>query len=102
MVKKIEPFTHKNGELHRMGQDNRLWQCLITIKTQMVMRKLHEWLAWRHFATKVAQRKILDVGYWWPTMCRDVHNYYRSCDGCHWTRGLATQSLTKLMTSLQK
>jgi hypothetical protein len=42
----------------------------------------------------------LDVGYWWPTMYRDVHDYYRSYDACQRTRGLATQSLIKLVTSL--
>ncbi len=42
------------------------------------------------------QRKILDVGYWWPTMYRDVHDY---CDACQRTWGLAIQSLAKLTTS---
>jgi len=42
----------------------------------------------------------LDTGYWWPTMCKDVHDYYKSCDACQRTRGLPTQSFTKLVTSL--
>ncbi len=29
----------------------------------------------------------------------DVHGYCRSCDACQKTRGLATQSLPKLVTS---
>jgi hypothetical protein len=33
-------------------------------------------------------------------MYRDVHDYYRSCDACQRIRGLATQSLAKLITSL--
>jgi hypothetical protein len=35
-------------------------------------------------------------------MYKDVHDYYRSCDACQRTRGLATQSLAKLVTSLPK
>jgi hypothetical protein len=64
------------------------------------MKNLHERPLGRHFATKIIQRKILDVGYWWPTMYRDVHDYCRSCDACQRTRGLTTQSLAKLVTSL--
>ncbi len=30
LVKRIKPFTFKNGELYKMGQDNRLQQHLIT------------------------------------------------------------------------
>ncbi len=73
LVKRIEPFTLKNGELYRMGQDNKLWQCLTTIEAQMVMKELHERPSGGHFATKITQRKILDAGYWWPTMYRNVH-----------------------------
>jgi hypothetical protein len=73
-----------------------------TIEAQMVMKKLHEGPLRGDFATKIMQRKILDVGYWWPTMYRDMHDYCRSCDACQRTRGLATQSFTKLVTSLPK
>jgi hypothetical protein len=66
----------------------------------MVMRELHEGPLRRHFANEITQRKILDVGYWWPTMYRDVHEYYTSCDACQRIGGLTTQSLAKLVTNL--
>ncbi len=64
------------------------------------MKQLHERPLGMHFATKITQRKIFDVGYWWPIMYKDVHDYYRSCDARQRTKGLATQSLAKLVTSL--
>jgi hypothetical protein len=57
------------------------------------MRELHERPLGRHFAVEIMQKKILDVGYWWPTIYRDVHGYSRSCGACQKIRGLATQSL---------
>jgi hypothetical protein len=42
----------------------------------------------------------LDVGYWWPTMYRNVHDYCRFYDACQTTWGLVIQSLPKLVTSL--
>jgi hypothetical protein len=44
----------------------------------------------------------LDAQYWWPTLYIDVNDYYKSCDACQRRRGLATQSLAKLVTSLPK
>jgi len=64
------------------------------------MKELHERLSRGHFAMKIMQRKILDVGYWWPTMYKDMHDYYKSCDACQRTRGLGTQTLAKLVISL--
>ncbi len=40
-IKRAKPFTLKNGELYRMGQDNILRRCLTIIEAHMVMRKLH-------------------------------------------------------------
>jgi hypothetical protein len=33
-------------------------------------------------------------------MNRDMHDYCKSCDECQRTRGLGTQTLAKLVTSL--
>jgi len=66
----------------------------------MVMKELHEGPSRGHFATKITQRKILDVGYWRPTMYMDVWDCCRSCDACQRIGRLATQSLAKLVTSL--
>jgi hypothetical protein len=66
------------------------------------MKELHDGPSRRHFATEITQRNILDVGYWWPTMYRVVHDYCRSYDACQRIGGLATQSLTKLVISLPK
>ncbi len=53
LVKRAEPFTLKNGELYKMGQDNKMQGCLTTTKAQMVMRELHEGLLRAHFATEI-------------------------------------------------
>jgi hypothetical protein len=66
------------------------------------MKELHEGPSRRHSAIEITQRKILDAGYWWPTMYKDVHDYCRSYDACQRIRGLATQSLTQLVTSFPK
>jgi len=66
-----------------VSQDNKSQRCLTSTEAHMVMRKLHEGPSRGHFATKIMQRKIVDVGYWWPIMYKDVHDYFRSCDVEH-------------------
>ncbi|OAE26978.1 hypothetical protein AXG93_80s1010 [Marchantia polymorpha subsp. ruderalis] len=38
-----------------------------------------------HYATKNTVAKILNAGYWWPTMFKDVHEYIQRCDSCQRT-----------------
>ncbi len=82
-----------------MGQDNKLQRCLTSTKTHIVMREWHERPSKEHFAIQIMQRKILDVGYRWPIMYRNVHDYYKSCDACQKIGRLAIQSPAKLVTS---
>jgi hypothetical protein len=28
-----------------------------------------------HFAAYITTKKILDVGYWWPTLFKDTHDF---------------------------
>jgi hypothetical protein len=39
------------------------------------MKELLEGPSRMHFATEIMQRKVLNVGYWWPIMYKDVHGY---------------------------
>ncbi len=71
-----------------------------TTKAQMVIKELHEGPSGKHFIIEITQGNILDASYWWPIMYKDVDDYYRSYNACQRTRGLATQSLAKLVTSL--
>lgn len=38
-----------------------------------------------HYATKNTVAKILNAGYLWPTMYKDVHDYIQQCDNCQRT-----------------
>jgi hypothetical protein len=42
MVNYTSTLTLMNGELYKMGQDNRLQQCFTITETKMVMKELHE------------------------------------------------------------
>jgi hypothetical protein len=44
---------------------------LTTLKTHIVLKELHEKVAKRHFVANITGKKILDVGYWWPTLFKD-------------------------------
>jgi hypothetical protein len=76
-------FYSKRGTMYKVGQDNIMCRCLTTLETHIVLKELHEGMAKKkHFATNITIKKILDVGYWWPTLLKNTHEFYRSCDNC--------------------
>jgi hypothetical protein len=82
LAKKAKPFTLKEIIMYKMGQDNKMHKCLTTLKAQILLKKLYEGVGGRHFATDITTKKILDVGYWWPTLFKDTHDFCKSCYSC--------------------
>jgi hypothetical protein len=65
-----------------------------------MLHELHERFGGDHFVVNIIAKKVFDVGYWWPTLFHDASKYCNSCDACQRARGLATQSLAKLISIL--
>ncbi len=54
-----------------------------------------------HFGPLIIAHKILVVGYWWPSLHKDVSHFCRSCDICQRTgpiQGLGFLPLTPIIT----
>jgi hypothetical protein len=64
--------------------------------------ELHEGFGGRHFATDITAKNIIYARYWWTKLFHDAFEFDKSCDACQKARGLTTQSLVKLVTTLPK
>ena len=47
-----------------------------------VLQENHEGACGGHFASKITLHKILQEGYVWPSLQKDVHHWCRSCKRC--------------------
>jgi hypothetical protein len=52
-----------------------------------------------HFVVNIIAKKILDAGYWWPILFKDIHDFCKSCDNCQKIGGFKTFFLAKLVTT---
>jgi hypothetical protein len=72
----------KVGIMYRMGEDNKLHRCLIASQAHIILKELDEGVIRRHFAIDITTKKILNVGYQWPTLFKDTNDFCKSCDRC--------------------
>lgn len=54
-----------------------------------------------HFSSELTGKKILCVGYYWPTLFQDVHEYVKRCDACQRNARNDLQMELPLQISLQ-
>ncbi|KAL3687533.1 hypothetical protein R1sor_013842 [Riccia sorocarpa] len=81
-IHKAGPFELRQGILFKLGPDEILRLCLEDFETRRVIESLHTEAAGGHYALKNTVKKIMDAGYWWPTMFKDSYEYIKACDPC--------------------
>ena len=94
------PFQLVQGKLYRQGKDSRLRQVISDSQAQMILQELHKGNASGLFSQDITLRKVLEAGYWWPTLYKDTYKYYQTCHECQKTGGLLKSFSTKLITTL--
>lgn len=83
---KPKQYQTINDVLFRMNYDSVLI-CLEKFEAEKVLQELHDILASRHYAGDATTHKILCVGYYWPTLFKDAHNYVRRYQVCQIATG---------------
>ena len=75
IVRKSAPFTWIRGNIFKLGLDQILRRCVREEEFFDILLTCHDRPCGGHFAVKMVAFKILQVGYYWPTLHRDVRRY---------------------------
>jgi len=79
---KSRSYSMIGGQLYFQGRDGVLRQTIGKRDTSRLLYVFHDGFCGNHFAGQINVEKILQVGYYWPTLFKDAHDYCRSCDVC--------------------
>ncbi|CAM8970974.1 unnamed protein product [Rhodiola kirilowii] len=68
--------------LWKIGADQLLRRCIPDNEVDSVLSFCHEFACGGHFGPRRTARKILDRGFFWPSIFRDAYEKCRKCDRC--------------------
>ena len=74
-----EPYLFKHC------QDGIVRRCVADDDIQSIIHHCHSSPYGRHAAAAKTQAKILQAGFFWPTLFKDVYCYIKTCDACQRT-----------------
>ncbi|RDX98816.1 pol, partial [Mucuna pruriens] len=57
-------------------------KCIPDAKIKSVLQFCHSALGGGHHGSTRTARKVLDCGLYWPTICRDAHQFVSTCERC--------------------
>ena len=80
--KRAAQFTILNDELYKRGFSQPYLRCIEEEEAKYVLKEVHGGVCGDHIGSKSLIRKIMRVGYFWPTMQQDTADFVKRCDRC--------------------
>ncbi|XP_022040247.1 uncharacterized protein LOC110942790 [Helianthus annuus] len=68
--------------LFRIGVDQVIRRCVFGEEAASILHHCHEGPTEGHHGANYTTKKVLDSGFYWPTIFRDAHEWVRACDAC--------------------
>ena len=78
--------------LYKRGFSRPYLRCLSHKEADYVMKEVHERICGNHSGAR-----LIRVGYYWPTMLKDVQAYVKACDKCQRFSNLIKQPSEELI-----
>ncbi|KAL0434404.1 UNVERIFIED_CONTAM: Polyprotein P3 [Sesamum latifolium] len=75
-------FVMIDRSLYKRGFSSPLLKCLNNDKAEYVLREVHEGSCGNHSGARSLARKVLRLGYYWPTMVKDALSLVQKCSPC--------------------
>ena len=68
--------------LYKRGFSRPYLRCLSRNEADYVMREVHKGICGNHSGAQSLVHKLIQAGYYWPTMLKDAQAYVKACDKC--------------------
>jgi hypothetical protein len=79
---KSRNYSMISNQLYFQRRDGVLQRTIGKYDTSRLLYEFHDGFCGGHFAGQIIAEKILQAGYYWPTLFKDAHDYCKSCDVC--------------------
>ena len=92
----VRYFSWEDPYLFKYCPDQVIRRCVPDDEVRSVIEFCHSQACGGHFSSRKTTAKILQSGFYWPTMFRDVHIFCTSCDRCQRLGSLSRRHMMPL------
>ncbi|KAK8669873.1 hypothetical protein V6N13_104641 [Hibiscus sabdariffa] len=87
--------------LFKQCADQMLRRCVPEEEQKDILFHCHTSTCGGHFGEAKTAAKVLQSGFYWPTLFKDAHNYYKACDRCQRTGNISRRNEMPLQCILE-
>ena len=86
--------------LFQIGPDEMLRKCVPEEEQTDILKFCHELPCGGHFAGRKTTHKVLQSGFFWPSLFDDAHLHVKSCDRCQRAGNISKRDEMSLTNNL--
>ncbi|GJY61342.1 reverse transcriptase domain-containing protein [Tanacetum coccineum] len=90
VISKLPPHTNiKEPYLFKICSDGMNRRYISGPETQTILDQCHHRPTGGHYGPNVTAKKVLDSGFYWPTIIKEAHTLVRLCEACQKTGNIS-------------
>ena len=78
----VKLYRWDESFLFRQGADQVIRRCIPYSETDGILRECHSTVYGGHYGGEKTTARILQAGFFWPTLFKDSHQFVLRCDRC--------------------
>ncbi|GJZ38897.1 reverse transcriptase domain-containing protein [Tanacetum coccineum] len=75
--------------LFKVSSDSMIRRCILGPETRTILDQCHHGPTGGHYGPNITAKKVLDSGFYWPTIIKEAHTLVRLCEACQKTGNIS-------------
>ena len=97
----IRYYFWEEPQLFHVGADQIIRRCVLEEEKEHILSMCHSSLCGGHFVSRKTGAKVLQSGFYWPTLFKDAIKYCKECLKCQSALNISKQDEILLKTILE-
>ncbi|GJZ75712.1 reverse transcriptase domain-containing protein [Tanacetum coccineum] len=85
----LKHYFWEEPYLFKVCSDGMIRRCISGPETQTILDQCHHGPTGGHYGPNVTAKKVLDSGFYWPTIIKEAHTLVRLCEACQKTGNIS-------------
>ncbi|GJS40913.1 reverse transcriptase domain-containing protein [Tanacetum coccineum] len=85
----LKHYFWEEPYLFKVCSDGMIRRCISGPETRTILDKCHHGPTGGHYGPNITAKKVLDSGFYWPTIIKEAHTLVRLCEACQKTGNIS-------------
>ncbi|GJV35849.1 reverse transcriptase domain-containing protein [Tanacetum coccineum] len=85
----LKSYFWEEPYLFRMCSDGMIRRCVYGPETRTILYQCHHGPTGGHYGPNITAKKVLDSGFYWPTIIKEAHTLVCLCEACQRTGNIS-------------